>query len=91
MSRPIPELRGLGPKSAQWLDEIGIYTEADLRALGSIETWHRLCFFHGKVISLNMLYGLEAALRGCDWRALPEDVKASLKAEAAARRDSGKR
>jgi DNA transformation protein len=34
--------------------------------------------------SLNALYALEAALRGCHWQYLPEDVKAALQHEAKA-------
>ena len=83
MTRPIAQLRGLGPKTALWLAEIGIRDEAALRELGSIEAWHRLRFVRGRQVTLNALYGIEAAIRDCDWRALPEDVKVRLKAEAA--------
>lgn len=89
MSRPVAQLQGLGPKSSAWLAEIGIHTEADLRAIGSLEAWHRLRFIRGKQVTLNALYAMEAALRDVHWRALPEDVKASLKAEAVARRAAG--
>ena len=82
MSRPIAELRGLGPKSAKWLAAIGFHTEADLRVIGSLEAWHRLRFVCGNQVTLNVLYAIEAALRDCEGRALPEDVKARLKAEA---------
>jgi DNA transformation protein and related proteins len=83
MNRPVAQLQGLGPKSSVWLAEIGIHTEADLRAIGSLEAWHRLRFVRRKQVTLNALYAMEAALRDCHWRALPEDVKALLKAEAA--------
>jgi DNA transformation protein and related proteins len=32
--------------------------------------------------SLNALYALEAALRGCHWLDLPQDVKAALQEQA---------
>jgi DNA transformation protein len=35
-------------------------------------------------VSLNALYGLEAALRGCHWLDLPQDVKEALRQEARA-------
>ena len=47
MSRPIVQLKGLGPKSSQWLAEIDIRTEADLRAIGAVEAWRRLRFVRG--------------------------------------------
>ncbi len=80
MSRPIAQLKGLGPKSSQWLAEIDIHTEADLRAVGAIEAWHRLRFVRGKQVTLNALYAMEAALRDIHWRALPEEVKTELRA-----------
>lgn len=79
MSRPVAQLKGLGPKSSKWLAAIDVHTEDDLRRLGAIEAWHRLRFVHGKIITLNALYAMEAALRDLHWRALPESVKAKLK------------
>ncbi len=69
MSRPIAELRGLGPKSAKWLAAIGFHTEADLRVIGSLEAWHRLRFVCGNQVTLNVLYAIEAAWRDCEGRA----------------------
>jgi DNA transformation protein len=83
VTRPIAQLQGLGPKSSQWLAEIDIRTEADLRAIGAIEAWQRLRFIRGQQVTLNALYAMEAALRDCHWRALPQEVKARLKAAVA--------
>jgi DNA transformation protein len=33
-------------------------------------------------VSLNALYALEAALRGCHWLDLPQDVKSALQQQA---------
>ena len=46
-----------------WLDEAGIRTVADLRSIGSLEAYRRLKFMFSRQVSLNALYGLEAALR----------------------------
>ena len=83
MVRAIRELKGLGPKSAQWLAEIGVHTDADLRALGSLQAWHRLRFIRGSHVTLNALYAMEAALLDCHWRALPAETKAALKSAVA--------
>jgi DNA transformation protein and related proteins len=81
MSRPIAELRNLGPRMAQRLAAIDVHNENSLRELGAIEAWHRLRFVHGRGITIIALYALEGALRDCDWRRLPDEVKAALAAE----------
>ncbi len=79
---PIHTLPGIGPVTQGWLDQAGIHTIGDLRSLGSVETYRRLKFMFPRQVTLNALYGLEAALRGCHWLHLPQDVKAALQREA---------
>lgn len=74
---PVIQLKNLGPKSAQWLNAIGIHTRADLQALGALAAYQRVCAAGCKP-SLNLLYALEGALRDCHWQALPEDVRRGL-------------
>jgi len=81
---PISTLPGVGPVTQSWLEEAGIGTVGELRRLGSLEAYRRLKFMLPKRVSLNALYGLEAALRGCHWLDLPQDVKAALRQEARA-------
>jgi DNA transformation protein len=69
----------MGPKSRQWLAEIGIYTIQDLRKAGSITTYKLLKEIYPRKISLNLLWGLEAAIRDVDWRALTEADKEELR------------
>jgi hypothetical protein len=72
-------LKNLGPRSRQWLAEIGIYNIKDLRAAGSITTYKILKERYPKTVSLNLLWGLEAAIRDMDWRELTETDKEELK------------
>lgn len=72
-------MKNIGPKSRQWLAEVGIYTINDLRKAGSITTYKILKERYPKKVSLNLLWGLEAAIRDVDWRALPETDKEELK------------
>jgi DNA transformation protein len=72
-------LKNLGPQSRQWLAEIGIYTIQDLRNAGSITTYRILKERYPKRVSLNLLWGLEAAIRDIDWRELTETDKQELK------------
>ena len=81
---PAGALPGIGSATRSWLEEAGIATVADLRALGSVEAYRRLRFMGSIRVSLNALYALEAALRGCRWLELPPDVKDALRSEAKA-------
>lgn len=79
---PIDSLPGIGPVTRGRLEEAGIRTVSDLRAIGSVEAYRRLKFMLPRHASLNALYALEAALRGCHWLDLPQDVKTALQREA---------
>ncbi|MGD9740236.1 MAG: TfoX/Sxy family protein [Bauldia sp.] len=75
-------LPGLGPRSTLWLREVGVETEADLRSLGAVAAYRRLKHWDPKRVSLNMLYGLHAALSGIPISAVDAETKAQLKDEA---------
>jgi len=72
-------MKNIGPVSMQWLAEVGIYTIKDLRKAGSITTYKILKERYPKTVSLNLLWGLEAAIRDIDWRELTEKDKEELK------------
>ncbi|HEX5689463.1 MAG TPA: TfoX/Sxy family DNA transformation protein [Roseiflexaceae bacterium] len=72
-------MKNIGPTSQRWLAEIGIYSINDLRQAGSILTYKMLKERYPKKISLNLLWGLEGALRDIDWRELTEADKDELK------------
>ena len=74
-------LKNLGPVSRTWLRAVGIHAQADLEQTGALEAFQRVRA-HGFNASLNLLYALEAALRGVHWTALPPADKARLKAAA---------
>ncbi|MBI5667485.1 MAG: TfoX/Sxy family protein [Chloroflexi bacterium] len=78
----LSELRNIGPKSAEWLREVGIVTLDDLEELGAVEAYQRVKHRFPERVSLNMLYGLQAALLNIHWTELPPDMKADLKAQA---------
>lgn len=76
------DLRKLGLKSREWLAEIGITTFEELERLGSVEVYRRLKASRPRDVSLNMLYGLEAAILDIPWQHLPQDVKEQLRTQA---------
>jgi DNA transformation protein len=72
-------MRNIGPVSEKWLAEIGIYTIADLRAAGAVPTYKLLKEIYPQRVSLNLLWGLEGAVRDIDWRDLTATDKTALK------------
>lgn len=82
MSRPIEEMRNLGPATARMLAEVDIDSEDALRQLGAVEAYRRLKFRFGRHVTLVALYAMEAALRGCDWRSLEPAVRGVLRKAA---------
>jgi DNA transformation protein len=72
-------MKNMGPKSSEWLASVGIYTLDDVAALGVVETYKRVKAVYPDKVTLNMLYGLQAALLDLPWNELPTDIKAELK------------
>lgn len=72
-------MKNMGPKSSEWLASVGIHTLDDVAKLGVVETYRRVKAAYPEKVTLNMLYGLQAALLGIRWDELPPDIKAELK------------
>jgi len=82
--RLVAELKNIGATVAGRLQEIGITTQADLKAVGPVEAFRRIrernpgvsipvCYY---------LYSLEGALRNRHWDDLPQRVKQTLREQA---------
>jgi DNA transformation protein and related proteins len=71
------KLLNVGPKSAAWLRQVGVRTQADLEALGAVAAFMKVKRA-GFRPSLNLLYALEGALLGCHWQQLPEERRGEL-------------
>jgi len=69
------------PQSSQWLRDAGITTIADLEQIGPVAAYQLVKQRQPKA-SLNLLWALEAGLKGQDWRELPESTKQKLRKEA---------
>ncbi|MEO1225710.1 MAG: TfoX/Sxy family protein [Pseudomonadota bacterium] len=81
--RPIGSLRNIGPRSAAWLIEVGLVTEADLRRAGPVASYAKVKASRPQSVSLNLLWSLQAALLDIDWTELPDDLKDRLRNELA--------
>lgn len=75
----LSKLINIGPEVERQLMEVGINTEAELKAAGSREAWLKIRGIDESAC-INRLYGLEGAIRGIRWHGLPDDVKRELKA-----------
>jgi DNA transformation protein len=75
--RTLRGMHGIGPKSVEWLAEVGIETPQQLEQLGSIGAFLRVRKRQPRV-SLNLLYALEGALLDVHWAKLPADLKRRL-------------
>ncbi|HEX5755541.1 MAG TPA: TfoX/Sxy family protein [Arenimonas sp.] len=71
------KLRNIGPKSAAWLRQTGIRTQEDLEAVGALDAFIRVKRAGFKP-SLNLLYALEGAIRGCHWQDIPDERRSEL-------------
>lgn len=70
---------GIGPTTAEWLNEIGLNTFEEIQALGAVETYKHLKRAFPKFVTLNALWGLEAVLNDMDWRDITPERKAELR------------
>jgi DNA transformation protein and related proteins len=71
------KIRNVGPKSAAWLRQVGVRTQADLEALGAVAAFMKVKRA-GFRPSLNLVYSLEGALMGCHWQQVPEERRSEL-------------
>ena len=74
-------MRKLGPKSQEWLAGIGVHSLEDVVRLGVVETYRRVKAAYPEKVTLNMLWGLQAALLEIPWNELPDDIKDQLRQE----------
>ena len=72
-------MKNMGPKSSAWLASVGVHTLEEVAELGVVETYLRVKSAYPDKVSLNLLYGLQAALLDLPWNELPPDIKAELK------------
>jgi DNA transformation protein len=61
---------------------VGIHSLDDVTELGVVESYRRVKAAFPEKVSLNLLYGLQAALIDLPWKELPLDIKNELKRQA---------
>jgi DNA transformation protein len=83
-NKNIQSLKNIGATIAQRLNEIGIYSEADLAAIGAIEAFQKIkANYPQQTIPVcYYLYSLQGALLDLHWNDLPAEVKTALITQA---------
>ncbi len=76
-AQSIRDLEGLGPKSEEMLARAGITTVEELQEIGAVVAFVRARRADPGV-SLNLLWGLEAALSGLPWQEVARKYRTSL-------------
>ena len=82
-NKSLTDLRNIGKKIAGRLNEVGIFSEDNLRRVGAVGA-HRMIKERYPDETLPVcyyLYSFEGALQDCDWRKISEDRKRVLKEE----------
>lgn len=74
----LARLTGLGPKSRAMLAAAGIPTVSALRRLGSVVAYRQVQASGQTGVSLNLLWGMEAALTGLPWQTVAREHRTSL-------------
>ena len=72
--------KNIGSTIVKRLNEIGVYSLADLAEMTSVKAYKKICERHpGKIFPVcYYLYSLEGALLDLHWNDLPNDVKSDL-------------
>lgn len=78
--------RGIGPKSQQILERIGITTIEQAEENGLVETYLDVLDLGDTGATINFLWGLESASTGIHWLEIPEERKVELRAQVEAAR-----
>ena len=76
--------RNIGPTIEKRLNEIGVFSLADLAEMTAVRAFLaiRQRYPDKSIPRCYYLYSLQGALLNLDWRALPDEMKAELSADA---------
>ena len=80
MKKRVSQFKNLGPRSKQWLGEVGITWAAELSRVGAVIANQAVREPIGSAATLNLLYSLHGAIQDVDWRDLSDAEKRYLRA-----------
>lgn len=79
---PVAELWNLSATTADWLNELGVFTYGQLAERDQFELWVELKVRHRQVTKL-MFYALWGAVQNCHWNQIPAEVVEEFDCRAA--------
>ena len=79
MSSELLKLKNIGPKSAVWLEEIGVQNRQDIVDRGVVRVYQQLKMRRPEQITTVALYVLEGAVTDVHWNLIGEGRKEELK------------
>ena len=81
MSQKVEELQNIGNTIAKRLNQIGVYTEDDLRAIGPVDAHKKIrdAYPKARLPLCYYLFSFEGALQGKRWDSIGEKRKEELK------------
>jgi len=85
----LTKLKGIGPKCAERLNQIGIETVAQFREIGAMEAYLKIMEDTDCKEHIAYLYTFVGALEDRDWREVAKNEKARLAAELEGLKESG--
>ena len=74
----ISKLKGLGPKTEEYLNEIGIYTKEELAEMGAVNAFIKLQKEGRIKPSMNFLYAMVGALENVHWMKIAKSERERL-------------
>ena len=77
MTSSLLQLKNIGTRTAAWLQDIGIHTVEDLKAMGPVTAYKRLKGL-GYHVNTVFVFAVQGALMDLHWNALPPELKAVL-------------
>ena len=78
MSVKVSKLKGLGPKTEKYLNNIGIFTRDDLETIGAVSAYLKLIESGQTIPHLSFLYALVGALEDRSWLDIANNEKERL-------------
>lgn len=79
MTLNLKNLPNIGPNLAKKLDQAGISSSEDLKAIGSENALIRITSLDDRGACINTLYALEGAIQGIRWHDLDKEKKDALR------------
>ncbi len=74
----LSQLKGLGPKSEKYLNEIGIYTKEELGEMGAVQAYIKLQKEGSIKPSMNFLYAMVGAIENVHWMEIAKSERERL-------------